>query len=165
MAFIDKDNELPEERPTFYNVFSSVGIGCKNMTEDVKVVQFFLNRVYTTRDFKDLKPKGEMKVDGMVGPITRNWILKFQIDMRNRGKNVMTDGVIDKAGSGNNPDNFNTSVSHTEYSIRYINNILRKLDTPVYKTLSSNPIVPPDVRMIFSQINAAGPAMNFGTDV
>jgi hypothetical protein len=43
-----------------------------------------------------------------------------------------------------------------------MNNVLRKRDTAVYKTLSTNPAVPPDVRMIFMQIQAEGPPMTYG---
>ena len=132
------------------------------MTDDVKVVQFFLTRVYATDTFKNLKPKGAMTVDGKVGPITRNWILKFQLDMRNRGNAVLADGIVNTAGNENNPDNFTGSISNTTYTVRYINNVVRKLDTTVYKTLSTNPVVPPDVQMIFMQINAQGPPMVFG---
>jgi hypothetical protein len=164
MAFIELDNENPTGNPSFYNVTTAVGHGCKNMEEDVKVVQFFLTRVYQTEPFKDLKPKGAMTIDGKVGPITRNWILKFQLDMRNRGNAVLADGIIDKAGNENNPDNFTSSISNTNYTIRYMNNVLRKKDTAVYKTLTSNAAVPPDMRMIFMQINAQGPAMNYGSD-
>ncbi len=165
MAFISEDsaNTATETNPTFYNVSAAVGSGCNNMTEDVKVVQFFLTRVYATDTFKNLKPKGSMTVDGKVGPITRNWILKFQLDMRNRGNAVLADGIVNKAGNENNPDNFTGSISHTNYTVRYMNNVLRKLDTTVYKTLSTNPVVPPDVRMIFTQINAQGPPMIFGS--
>ena len=164
MAFIDKDSVNTETSPTFYNLTEAVGLGCKNTEEDVKVVQFFLSRVYSTEMFKDKKPKGKMTVDGKVGPITRNWITKFQLDMRERGNAVYADGIVDKAGNENNPDNFISSISQTYYSVKLMNNVLRKIDTPVYKTLTTNPVVPPDVRMIFMQINAQGPAMNYGND-
>lgn len=164
MAFVDKDSENAETGPTFYNLTAAVGMGCKNIEEDVKVVQFFLNRVYSTDLFKDKKPKGVMKVDGKAGPVTRNWITKFQLDMRDRGNEVSVDGIVDKAGNENNPDNFISSISQTYYSVKLMNNVLRKIDTPVYKTLTTNPVVPPDVRMIFMQINSQGPAMNYGNN-
>ena len=162
MAFIDQDSENAAGNPTFYNVSAAVGAGCSNNLEDAKVVQFFLTRVYTTETFKGLKPKGAMTVDGKCGPITRNWILKFQLDMRNRGNPVAADGIVNKAGNENNADNFTSSISHTSYTVRLLNNVLRKLDTMVFKTLATNLVVPPDVRMIFMQINAQGPPMIFG---
>ena len=164
MAFIDTDSEDAANAPTFYNVTTAVGHGCKNNSEDVKVVQFFLTSVYSTELFKSKKPKGSMTIDGKVGPVTRNWITKFQLDMRDRGNPVYADGIVDKAGNENNADNFVSSIARSTYSVRLLNNVLRKIDAPVYKTLTSNPIVPPDVRMIFSQINAQCPAMNYGKD-
>ncbi len=156
MAFIDLDSDDPAGNASFYNVNSAVGYGGSNMVEDVKVVQFFLKRVYALEGMK--KPWGEMSVDGKVGPITRAWIMKAQMD----SKNALVDGIVDKAGNESNPSNWESSISHTKYVIRMLNNTLRKRDTAVYKTLSSNPVVPPDMRMIFQQINAAGPPMNFG---
>jgi hypothetical protein len=161
MAFIDQDSEDAVANPTFYNVNSAVGYGQKNMEEDVKVVQFFLKRLYSVPSMQDKKPFGEMAVDGKVGPITRNWIMKTQVIIQQKGTAVLVDGVIDKAGNPVNGDNLKSSISHTNYTIRLINNFLRRNDAAVYKTLPSNPEVPPDVRAIFQQIHAAGPAMTF----
>ena len=74
----------------------------------------------------------------------------------------MIDGIVDKAGNAENASNREGSISHTDYHIRMLNNVLRKADTAVYKTLATNPVVPPDVRLIFQAINASGPPMNFG---
>ena len=163
MAFIDLDSEDPQGNPSFYNVNSGVGYGQKNLEEDVKVVQFFLKRVYSVPSMLDKKPFGEMVVDGKVGPITRNWIVKTQMMIKEKGTAVLIDGVIDKAGNPVNGDNLKSSISQTSYTIRLINNFLRKRDTALYKTLPSNPEVPGDVRVIFQQIHAAGPAMNYGS--
>jgi hypothetical protein len=161
MAFIDQDSEDPVSNPTFYNVNSGVGYGQKNMEEDVKVVQFFLKRLYSVPSMQDKKPFGEMSIDGKVGPITRNWIVKTQLIIQQKGTAVLVDGVIDKAANPVNGDNLKSSISHTNYTIRLINNFLRRNDAAVYKTLPSNPEVPPDVRAIFQQIHAAGPPMTF----
>ena len=162
MAFIDTDSNKPEV-PTFYNLNAAVGYGCPNMTEDVKVVQFFLQRFFSIPMFTREKPSGTMTVDGRVGAITRTWIRSFQVVCRKNRQNVSVDGIIDKAGNGNNPNNLTSSISHTEYTIRALNAVLRHEDTAVYKTLSTNPVVPPDVRMIFMQMSAEGPSMNYGS--
>ncbi|MBK8148929.1 MAG: hypothetical protein IPK58_12155 [Acidobacteria bacterium] len=159
MAFIDLDSDDPVGNASFYNVNSAVGYGCKNLVEDVKVVQFFLKRIYSLDDMREHKPWGEMSVDGKVGPITRAWIIKTQT----LSKSVLVDGVVDKAGNENNASNWESSISHTRYVIRMMNNHLRKRDTALYKTLSTNPDVPSDVRVIFQQIQAAGPPMNYGS--
>jgi hypothetical protein len=160
MAFVDLDHDDPVKFSSFYNVNGAVGYGGSNLMEDVKVVQFFLSRFYTVMtDFK--KPWGTMTPDGKVGPITRAWITKFQIDARNNNANVMVDGLIDKAGNENNASNWDTSISHTNYAIRILNSNLLKNDTEVYKMLDSHPIVPPDIKMIFLNIHAAGPPMHY----
>jgi hypothetical protein len=163
MAFIDLDSEDPTG-PSFYNINSAVGYGCPNMEEDVKVVQFFMQRLFTTPQFAERKPWGTMTPDGKVGPVTRAWIIRTQIVCKQDGGNVIIDGVVDKAQNAQDNSNRVSSISQTDYLIRMMNNALRKLDTPVYKTLTTNPIVPPDMRLIFIQINAEGPPMNFGNN-
>ncbi|MFL6466906.1 MAG: hypothetical protein ACJ72Z_03015 [Pyrinomonadaceae bacterium] len=160
MAFIDQDNEDPQGYSSFYNVNSSVGTGGQNMEEDVKVVQFFLKRYYTIQP--DQKPYGEMSTDGKCGPITRAWIKKFQWDAQRAGIVCSSDGLIDKAGNESSSSNWVSSMSKTKYTIRILNNVLRGADTFVYKTLTTNPVVPPDLKMIFLQIQSQGPAMNYG---
>jgi hypothetical protein len=164
MAFIDIDNVDPTGSATFYNVFSAVGYGCPNQEEDVKVIQFFLQRMFSTPQFSKQKPWGTMTVDGKVGPVTRAWIVRSQMAVRNDGADVAVDGVVDKARNAEDGNNRTSSMSHTQYHIRMLNNVLRKADTAVYKTLATNPVVPADVRMIFMQINAQGPPMNFGNN-
>lgn len=167
MAFIDTANGHPDW-PTYYNVTSAVGYGCPNLVEDVKVVQFFLQRFFSLPSFVRSKPSGAMSVDGKAGPITRAWIKKCQIVCRQSHQNILVDGIINKAGNGtpakNDTDQANelSTISHTAYTIHKLNAVLRHGDTAVYKTLGTNPIVPPDVRMIFVQIHAQGPPMNYG---
>ena len=163
MAFIDLDSDDPQGNASFYNVTSAVGYGKANLEEDVKVVQFFLKRLYSHPKLQEMKPYGEMKVDGKVGPVTRNWIVKTQIIAQSAGNPILVDGVVDKAGNAQNASNWESSISKTKYTIRMINNFLRQNDTAVYKTLPSSPEVPGDVRVIFQQIHAAGPPMNFGS--
>lgn len=155
MAFIDIDSVKPDG-PTFYNVFDSVGYGGKNLLEDVKVVQFFLQRYFACVPVKGGKPWGEMVPDGKCGPITRAWITRFQMDCEG---GCVVDGVIDKAG--NPAGNRAGTMSHRNYSIRLLNNVLRHVDQDVYKNLTTHPIVPADLKLIFLQIQAEGPPMVF----
>jgi len=163
MAFIDNDNKDATDA-SFYNVTAAVGFGCPNMVEDVKVIQFFLQRIFTLPGCVRHKPPGTMTVDGKVGPITRTWITKGQMVARLSHANVLVDGKVDKAGNPGNASNETTSISHTMYTIRAFNNALRHGDKAVFKTLTTNPVVPPDVRMIFQQIHAQGPAFNYGIE-
>ena len=81
----------------------------------------------------------------------------FQADSRNHGIAALVDGVVDKAG--NAESNYKSSISKTYYTIRVLNNMMFLNDTAVYKTLPTNPEVPPDVRMIFMQMQSEGPPM------
>ena len=162
MAFIDTDSVDPNGNGTFYNLNFAVGHGCPNYEEDVKVVQFFLKRLFSLADLVSKKPKGEMVIDGKCGPTTRNWIVKTQLVCREDGGNVTVDGIIDKAGNPANSSNRESTISKTVYMIRAINNKLRREDTAVYKSLTTNPVVPSDVQTIFVKMQAAGPAMNYG---
>ena len=164
MAFIDTDSEDPAGTATFYNLNFAVGHSCPNYEEDVKVIQFFLTRLYSSAALASKKPWGNMVIDGKFGPITRNWIIKTQMICRESGRNVAVDGIIDRAGGPENPSNQTSSISKTMYMIRAINGRLRREDTAVYKSLTTNPVVPPDVQSIFVKIQAEGPAMSYGTE-
>ncbi len=160
MAFIDEDSEDSVEYADFYNVSYAVGMGCRNWDEDVMMVQFFLQKIYEHEDMKKKTPKGTMTVDGKCGPITRNWILKFQLDVRIiEGYNALPDGIVDKAG--NAKSNEITSISNTQYIIRAMNNFLRTKQKPLYRTLPVNAEVPPPLRLAFLQMNAEKPDADF----
>lgn len=152
MAYIDEDSEDSEKNADFYNVSKAVGMGCPNWSEDVMMVQFFLQQIYLDADWKSHSPKGAMRVDGVCGPITRNWIAKFQIDARNSGSNIHVDGIVNNASNLEN--NQQASITKTTYTIRAMNNFLRKGNKPLYSTLPVNPVVPPLLRLAFLQMHA-----------
>jgi hypothetical protein len=156
MAFIDRDIENPEDAP-FYNVNFAVGKNCPNYREDVLLVQFFLKRIYMIDGMTGLKPKGNMTVDGKCGPVTQNWIRKFQIDMMNRGLKCYPDGLVNKAG--NTTGNKVGSLSHTFYTIRLMNNGMRTGDRQLYKSLAVNPEVPDELRAMFAQMQSQSAAI------
>lgn len=168
MAFIDIDTDEKINPITFYNVFDSVGRGGRNMAEDVKVVQFFLKRAFETDLLKDTKNSEAMTwktlvPDGKCGPITNSWIKMFQLEVRSRGGgNILVDGLVEKAGNANS--NKISSFSKTGYTIRWLNAILRDFDKEVYQNLTTHREVPADLKLIFLQIQAEGPAMNFGNN-
>src|SRR5690349_1572775 len=117
MAFIDNDIQ-DAESASFYNLTAAVGYGCPNLIEDVKVIQFFLQRIFAMPSCAPHKPPGKMSIDGKVGPVTRTWIKKAQVVARMSHANVLIDGIVDKAGNAANPSNSRSSISHTYYTIR-----------------------------------------------
>lgn len=143
MAF--KDTLDFEELPIFYNVNMAVGDNAPNMKEDVMLVQFFLQEVYkgrTSFDPPEVPPKGEMKVDGICGPITKNWLLKFQLDIRNRGRAVSADKRADKVKG------VVSSISKTIYTLIFLNAGVKKV-RPDFENLESAPDVPNELRPAF----------------
>lgn len=143
MAF--KDTLDFEELPIFYNVNMAVGENAPNMKEDVMLVQFFLQEVYkgqTSFDPPEVPPKGAMKVDGICGPITKNWLLKFQLDIRNRGRSVYADKRADKVKG------VVSSISNTIYTLIFLNAGVKKV-RPDFENLESAPDVPNELRPAF----------------
>ncbi len=143
MAF--KDTLEFEELPIFYNVNMAVGDNAPNMKEDVMLVQFFLQEVYkgrTSFDPPEAPPKGAMKVDGICGPITKNWLLKFQLDIRNRGRSVYADKRADKVKG------VVSSISQTIYTLIFLNAGVKKV-RPDFENLESAPDVPNELRPAF----------------
>lgn len=152
MAFIDTDLEDPTGNFPFYNVTKAVGKDCPNEKEDVLLVQFFLKRIYMSSMMKAQTPNGSLVVNGKCDEVTCNWILKFQIDMKNGGLDCYPDGVVSKAG--NLKSNWNTSVGETNYTIRLLNNGLRTLDPVLYQSLAVSPEVPFELRTLFRQMQS-----------
>jgi hypothetical protein len=70
---------------------------CPNLRDDVLLVQYLLKAFYDTLPANQ-RPKGKMKVDGICGPITNNWILRFQLDANkyNGEPLVIVDNHVDK---------------------------------------------------------------------
>jgi hypothetical protein len=156
MAYIDRSRDGTKSL-TFYNLHRAVGTGCPNLEQDVKVVQFFLLRIYSKPRYQKSKPWGEMVIDGKCGPITRAWIIKFQLDCRSHGINAMVDGIVENAG--NLEGNYKSSISQTWYAIRILNNMMAVNDQAVYESLTTHPEVPTDMKLVFLEIQARGRRM------
>jgi hypothetical protein len=111
MAFRDRVQRTDGDPFDFYNVDMAVGPGAPNVEADVMLVQFLLKHFFEMADRKAQAPRGRMKVDGIVGPITLRWITAFQERMRRQGIPMATDGRIDKARGEM------SSISKTVYTI------------------------------------------------
>lgn len=123
MGFIDT---APGTRlPVFYNVVHAVGKQCPNMPDDVKLVQYLLKILYQKLPpYK--KPNGEMKVDGICGPITMNWILKFQLDVSADNPGIIAvDNRVDRIRN----KNFVGSINKTQYTLGILNHNAKKLNS------------------------------------
>ena len=82
-----------------YNIGKSVGATGINIPVDVKLVQALLRLIY--HEIGALVPppafadRGPIAVDGLVGPMTRAYILDFKNFMRTHGQPTIADGKID----------------------------------------------------------------------
>src|SRR5437867_3260617 len=128
MPFIDTSPIMT----IFFNVVNSVGRNATNRRDDVRMVQYMLANFYNTRP--DIKPAGNMTVDGICGPVTRAWIVHFQDDAGGQAGGFpngvpdeyarpTTDGRVDRAkGSGV------STISHSYYTIVVLNHALQEGD-------------------------------------
>lgn len=114
MPFIDTCDES-DALPYYYNVVNAVGKNCPNRNDDVKLVQYLLQLFYSNSGFTP--PKGMMRVDGICGPVTKNWITRFQLDVKSFGSPILVDGRIDRARD----HHLMGAVSHTGYTILWLN--------------------------------------------
>jgi hypothetical protein len=101
--------------PSFYNVTMAVGPGCPNRRDDVMLVQYLLNEVFTAPGRSDFNDFGNaIAVDGLCGPITNGAIRKFQNMLRRKGINIATDGRVDRARGRV------SAITHTDYTILHL---------------------------------------------
>jgi len=121
MAFFDSTSN--PDLPTFFNVTTAVGKGAPNAQDDVALVQYYLLKIYALPGWT--RPHGNMTLDGVCGPITSNWILKFQLDVRsNRRTNVLPDGRVDRML--HHPGRtVSSSISGTLYTICDLNRLFQ----------------------------------------
>ena len=121
MGFID--TAPVTKTPVFYNVVHAVGKNCPNVRDDVKLVQYLLKILYVKVPAD--KPNGEMKVDGLCGPVTMNWILKFQLDVSADNPGIIAvDNRVDRIRN----KNFVGSITKTRYTLGILNHNAKKLN-------------------------------------
>lgn len=152
MAYIETTDD--PRLPYFYNLSRAVGKGCLNWEEDTLIVQFFLQRMYMTGKL-GVAPKGKMTVDGICGNITKNWILKFQLDSLKLGANIVPDGVVSSAENRS----LDASITHTRYTIIYLNSGVKKNEPFLYNNLESHPEVPHNVRAAVGAMKLSNPQL------
>lgn len=115
MGFIDSSPE--SDTTVFYNVVHAVGKNCPNLRDDVKLVQYLL-KIYYEKAGAESRPNGTMTVDGVCGPITRNWILKFQLDCNYEYPGeILVDGRVDRIRN----KSLKGSISKTFYTLSFLN--------------------------------------------
>lgn len=84
-----------------YDLTASVGMGGKNLPNDVRLVQTLLNIVFYIHPHPNRPPppgEQELAVDGKFGPHTHAHIRQFKAQMREHGYATPPDGRIDPFG-------------------------------------------------------------------
>lgn len=91
---------------------------CPNLPDDTKLVQYLLKAFYDALPSLT-RPKGEMKVDGICGPITNNWILRFQLDANQYSGEplIIVDNCVDRVLNRNLVGN----ISNKKYTLAVLN--------------------------------------------
>lgn len=136
--------------PFIFNVVRAVGRNCPNLSEDVKMVHYFLIRFYDNSPGRP-KPKGEIDFNsGAYSAATENWITKFQIDTNfdiRLTPPVALDKRIDRIINKDN--SFEGSLTKTVYSLAALNFFLQRaapasfLALPVFVNVITGSIPPP----------------------
>lgn len=131
-----------------------------NKRDDVMLVQYLLKRVYQRGQAAQPPLKSgvgdphsptELKIDGLCGPKTQGAINKFQLEMRQNGRNIATDGCVDPE-LGNSST---SSISKTGYMISWLNKYFWVLYPELAPNLVSDPECPAELRQSLSRTAAA----------
>jgi hypothetical protein len=139
MAFVCVYTATGGEQSKIYNVSMAVGKNAPNRKDDVMLVQYMLKRIYEKPVYKKgtfSKQQTVMVVDGLCGPITIQWITRFQLDCRDTfgGHGGVVDGRVDR------------SSASTTYTIDYINDAFRLHYSEIWENMPVHPDVPAEVR-------------------
>lgn len=116
----------------FYNLTNAAGKNAPNQKDDVDLVQYLLLKVYSRSPIQASdprvctwsRPKGNLGVDGICGPVTNNWILKFQIDYAMASHHLQMDGRVDRARKGGPEGGIMSLITETVYTICALNRIM-----------------------------------------
>ena len=145
----------PGTAERIYDVEKAVGLNSPNQNGDVKLVQHMLICIYASGFATP--PSKPLVMDGWIGPITVEWIKRFQQDVNAKGhlfartakwkdpsiKKCEVDGRVDAI--------LNVSqvgqVSGKPYTISWMNAILRKLNPAAHANI---PNVVPCKRTAYS---------------
>jgi hypothetical protein len=138
MAFVDAYTADDQTQKRFYNVNMAVGKNAPNRKDDVMLVQYMLKRIYEKPVYQKAtfsKQQSVMLVDGLCGPITTQWIGRFQMDIRDGwGCSIVVDRRVDRA------------PKEAEYTISYINYAFKGHYPEIHANMPIHPDVPAEIR-------------------
>lgn len=142
MAYVRVTGWPEPDPPFFYNVHNSVGLGSPNRRDDVLLVQYLLHTIYDRPGRPNSPTGGPLRVDGICGPTTDNYIRFFQQSLNARGIQAPIDGRVDRARG-----NLVGPRTSSQYIITLINFAFRNIRPDDYRNLPEAWDVPGELAM------------------
>ena len=124
-----------------------------NSREDVMLVQYLLKRVHQQGGNVEPPLNGgaaqpaQLTIDGVYGPRTQGAIEHFQLEMRRNGRSIATDGAVDTEPG----DSATSSISHTGYSISWLNKYFWVLWPALAPNIAMDPECPNELKLALSR--------------
>jgi hypothetical protein len=114
MAFVEIIDDTGV--PFFCNVHAGVGQGQPNRHDDVMLVQWLLLQYFKVPGKISAPPGPLIKVDGMFGRQTADYIKAFQSGAKSKGTNIAADGYVHRARG------VQGAATGAQYTIIHLNN-------------------------------------------
>jgi|SRR5688572_14749173 hypothetical protein len=136
---------MAHARAPFYNTDGAVGKHQKNATDDVMLVQVFLSDLSGVHTiFQWTKPTTPLQVNGVADDNLFAWIRSYQAGVKSSGISPITvDGIVNSV-----PGAFTsqTTITHTKYTLMYLNNHHQSVFREKYHNLPNDVSVPAALR-------------------
>jgi hypothetical protein len=163
---IDNTKLIAYDRDFFYNVTMAVGpLGtAPNRRDDVMLVQYFLKAIadyskkfatylpFTAGKWSPPETGKPFLVDGWMGSDTAAWIKSYQDAVAKPGYGILVDGRIDRALG------ISGSISHTVYTILWLNQDFLSAQRPKFDALEDDAEAPDELRAAIRSSRARGDA-------
>jgi hypothetical protein len=120
----------------FWNIDSAVGKSGPNFKQDVMLVQFFLKKIFA--DPTLFVDADSLELDGLFGPKTQSFILKFQQLVLRAGQSIVADGQVNRCRGGD----FVSKTSGKTYTIIWLNSSYQKRNPSSFPDLRGDGDLP-----------------------
>jgi hypothetical protein len=127
-----------DKAPFYWAISFSVGYSCRNRTEDVQLVQFFLNCIFEGKRRDEFDSRKNITVDGKFGGETWGAIKWLQKDL---APMLVTDGMV-SAASGN--EEF-TKKQKKSYTIHWLNSLYSSYYPQYFGDIRMHPGLPSEL--------------------
>lgn len=138
---------MAHSRRPFYNTDGTVGRYQANKTDDVMLIQWFFKELSTLDPLQILfaweRPATPPEINGVADENLYTWIRTFQEGLKASGYSITADGIINSVPGALHSQ---TSITHTKYTLMYLNNLLHSTRTEKYLLLPVDESVPAQLR-------------------